>query len=58
MIQLLRVSDGQGVDAILTEVTDKHLEDTKGLWKLLLKQSGQDDEYWSWIGKSRRARFC
>jgi len=54
-IQLLRVRDGQVVDAILTEVTQKHLNDAATLWEPLLQSSGAEDEYWDWVAKSRRA---
>ena len=54
-IQLLRVRDGQVVDAILTEVTQKHLNDAETLWEPLLQGSGAEDEYWDWVAKSRRA---
>ena len=54
-IQLLRVRDGQVVDAILTEVTQKHLNDAETLWEPLLQGTGAEDEYWDWVAKSRRA---
>ena len=54
-IQLLRVRDGQVVDAILTEVTQKHLNDAATLWEPLLQSSGAEDEYWDWVAKSHRA---
>lgn len=57
IIQLLQVQDQQIVDAILTEVTDKHLEDARTLWEPILEGSGQDDEYWNWVGKSRRSKL-
>ncbi|NEQ64383.1 MAG: hypothetical protein F6K21_02575 [Symploca sp. SIO2D2] len=56
-IELLRVRDQQIVDAILTEVTEKHLQDTKTIWEPLLLGSRQEDEYWDWVGKSRRAKL-
>jgi hypothetical protein len=56
-IQLLQVQNQQVVDAILTEVTDKHLEDARTLWEPILEGSGQDDEYWNWVGKSRRSKL-
>ncbi|HIK19006.1 MAG TPA: hypothetical protein IGS53_27500 [Leptolyngbyaceae cyanobacterium M33_DOE_097] len=56
-IQLLQVQDQQVIDAILTEVTDKHLEDASTLWEPILEGSGQDDEYWYWVGKSRRSKL-
>jgi hypothetical protein len=57
IIQLLQVHDQQIVDAILTKVIDKHLEDAKTLWEPILAGSGQDDEYWNWVGKSRRSKL-
>ena len=54
-IQLFRVRDGQVVDAILTEVTQKHLNDAETLWEPLLRGTGAEDEYWDWVAKSRRA---
>jgi hypothetical protein len=56
-IQLLQVQDQQVIDAVLTEVTDKHLEDARTLWEPILEGSGQDDEYWHWVGKSRRSKL-
>ncbi|NJL57029.1 GNAT family N-acetyltransferase [bacterium] len=57
IIQLLQVQDQQIVNAILTEVTDKHFEDARTLWEPILAGSGQDDEYWNWVGKSRRSKL-
>jgi hypothetical protein len=57
IIQLYQVHSRQVVDALLTAVTDKHLEEAKTLWEPRLHQSGQDDEYWNWISKSRRAKL-
>ena len=56
-IQLLQVQDQQVVNAVLTEVTEQHLEDARTLWEPILEGSGQDDEYWNWVGKSRRSKF-
>ncbi len=56
-IQLFQVQNQQLVDAILTEVTDKHLEDANSLWEPILDGSGQDDEYWNWVRKSRMAKL-
>jgi hypothetical protein len=53
IIQLLQVRDQQIINAILTEVTDKHPEDTRTLWEPIFKGSGQDDKYWNWVDKSR-----
>lgn len=38
-------------------MNEKHLEDAKTLWEPILEESGQDDEYWNWVSKSRRARL-
>jgi len=57
LIQLLRVRDRQVVNAILTSVTEKHLEDATNLWELTLRGSGEEDEYWNWVSKSYRTQF-
>jgi hypothetical protein len=56
-IQLLRVRDIQVVDAILTSVTQKHLEDATTLWEPILRGSGEEDEYWDWVSKSYRSEL-
>ncbi|MEG4272687.1 MULTISPECIES: hypothetical protein [unclassified Microcoleus] len=56
-IQLLRVRDRQVVNAILTSVTEKHLEDATNLWEPTLRGSGEEDEYWNWVSKSYRTQF-
>ena len=54
-IALLRVEDNQTVEATLTRLTQKHLEDAKTYWEPLLKDTEQTDEYWNWQSKSRQA---
>ena len=54
-IALLRVEDNQTVEATLTSLTPKHLEDAKTYWEPLLEGTEQTDEYWNWQSKSRRA---
>lgn len=54
-VQLLRVHDRQVVDAILTEIAEKHLEDAN--WEPLLSGTRQEDEYWDWVAKSRRSKM-
>ncbi|MEQ8971561.1 MAG: GNAT family N-acetyltransferase [Coleofasciculus sp. C1-SOL-03] len=56
-IYLLRVQDRQVVNAILTEVTQKHLNDAETLWEPQLQGTGAEDEYWNWFAKSRRAKL-
>lgn len=56
-IYLLRVQDRQVVNAILTEVTQKHLNDAETLWEPQLQGTGAEDEYWDWVAKSRRAKL-
>lgn len=56
-IQLLRVRDRQVVDAILTSVAQKHLDDAATLWEPILRGSGEEDEYWDWVSKSYRTKF-
>jgi hypothetical protein len=55
IIQLFQVQNPRIVDAVLSEVTDRHLEDARLLWEPMLTGSGQDDEYWNWARKSRRS---
>jgi hypothetical protein len=56
-VKLLRLIDNQIIDAVLTTVMDKHLEDTKNLWEPLLQGTDKDDEYWDWDRKSRGAKI-
>ena len=56
-IYLLRVQNRQVVNAILTEVTQKHLNDAETLWEPQLQGTGAEDEYWNWVAKSRRAKL-
>jgi len=56
-IQLLLVQDSLVVDAIITSVTEKHLEDATLLWEPLLRDTRQEDEYWNWVKKSRMAKL-
>ncbi len=56
-VKLLRLIDNQIVDAVLTTVTDKHLEDAKTLWEPLLQGTDKDDEYWDWDRKSRGVKI-
>ncbi|NES17999.1 MAG: GNAT family N-acetyltransferase [Symploca sp. SIO3E6] len=56
-VYLLRVQDWQVVNAILTEVTQKHLNDAKILWEPQLQGTQAEDEYWDWVVKSRRAKL-
>lgn len=56
-VKLLRLIDNQIVDAVLTTVTDKHLSDATTLWEPLLQGTGEEDEYWEWKRKSRRAKI-
>lgn len=56
-VKLLRVQDNRIVDAIVTIVTQKHLDDASSLWEPLLSGTGKDDEYWDWDRKSRRAKI-
>jgi hypothetical protein len=52
-IELLRVCDRQLVEAQLSSLTDKHLQDFEQYWKPRLTASGEGDEDWDWERKHR-----
>lgn len=51
--KLLRVSDDQLVAAVLTTLTQKHLDDFETFWKSRLQTSAEEDSYWNWETKNR-----
>ena len=52
-VQILRVSDGEFVDATLSPLNDKHLADFETFWKSRLQISAEEDAHWSWVNKNR-----
>lgn len=52
-IQLFSICDRQLVEAQLSSLTDKHLQDFEQYWKPRLITSGEEDEYWDWERKHR-----
>ena len=54
-IKLLRVADDQAVDAVLTTLSQKHLDDFETFWKSRLQTSKEEDRYWDWEKKNRIA---
>lgn len=52
-IQLLRVRDGQPVNAELSALNDQHLADFETFWKNRLRSSEEEDVYWDWVKKNR-----
>ncbi|MGF1522647.1 MAG: hypothetical protein ACFBSF_10065 [Leptolyngbyaceae cyanobacterium] len=52
-IQLLRVRDGQTIDASLLPLNDQHLSDFETFWKNRLLSSDEEDAYWDWNKKNR-----
>jgi hypothetical protein len=53
-IKLLRACDGQAVDAVLSTLTNKHLDDFEVFWKPRLQQSTEGDGHWDWSKKHQR----
>ncbi|MBD2072672.1 hypothetical protein H6F86_01965 [Phormidium sp. FACHB-592] len=53
VIKLLRVADDRAVDAVLTTLNQKHLDDFETFWKARLQASNEGDRYWNWEKKNR-----
>ena len=54
-IQLIRCSDGQLVDAQLSELAERHLEDFDQMWRSQLIELSAEDKFWDWAFKKRIA---
>lgn len=52
-IQLFQSSDNRLVDATLTELTAKHLNDFETFWQDRLQNSKATDAAWDWLKKER-----
>jgi len=52
-IKLLRVSDNQAVNAVLTKLGQNHLDDFEAMWKPRLQMATEEDNHWDWIKKNR-----
>lgn len=50
-VKLLRSQDNQVVDASLTMLIDRHLDDFQVLWKPRLLPSLEEDSHWDWNTK-------
>jgi hypothetical protein len=57
-IRLLRVADDQPVDAVLTSLTQEHLDSFETLWKPRLQIATEEDRHWDWIKKNRLTASC
>jgi hypothetical protein len=44
---------GQSVQAQLYPMQQRHVEDFEEFWRSILRELGQDDEFWSWAMKKR-----
>ncbi|MEO1353908.1 MAG: GNAT family N-acetyltransferase [Cyanobacteria bacterium J06635_15] len=55
-IQIVRYSDGQLVEAVLTELAQRHLEDFNRRWRIQLVELGAEDKFWDWAYKKRIAQ--
>ena len=52
-IQIIQVQTNQLVDALLTTLTHKHLNDFEQAWKAQLRTSTEEDQFWDWEMKNR-----
>jgi hypothetical protein len=52
-IQLRRGTDGEYVEALLTAIAQCHIDDDQNLWREMLQQHQQEDQFWSWEFKRR-----
>lgn len=52
-IKILRIADNQLVTALLTEITQKHLDDFATFWKSRIKSNQEEESYWNWDIKNR-----
>ena len=52
-IQLLRGEDGQAVTALLSEISQRHIDDYQNSWREMLQRYQQEDQFWSWEFKQR-----
>ena len=52
-VKLLRSQDNQAVDASLTMLLDRHLDDFQVLWKPRLLPSLEEDSHWDWNAKHK-----
>ncbi len=50
-VKLFRVSDNQIVDAVLLDLSQKHIADFETFWKPRLKSSQEEDSHWDWLKK-------
>jgi hypothetical protein len=51
--ELLRSIDDQRVNAVITEITQKHVDDYQNTWQATLRLYRQEDKFWSWAFKKR-----
>jgi hypothetical protein len=52
-VPLIRVRDASSIVGSLVNMTIKHLNDFKGLWREQLRTSADEDQYWDWEQKQR-----
>jgi hypothetical protein len=52
-IQLARGADRQVVAALLSEITQRHIDDYQNSWQEMLQRYHQEDKFWSWEFKRR-----
>jgi Acetyltransferase (GNAT) domain len=57
-VKLLRSQDKQIVDASLTMLLDRHLDDFQVFWKPRLSFSEEEDSHWDWNTKHKATASC
>jgi hypothetical protein len=52
-VKIISSSDRQLVDANISSLSTKHLDDFERVWKPQLQSSAAEDRMWNWIAKER-----
>jgi hypothetical protein len=52
-VKILRNIDERSIDATLSNLSTKHLDDFELVWKPLLQVSVAEDRVWDWVKKER-----
>jgi hypothetical protein len=50
-VQLIRSEDNSPVEAYITELAQKHIDDYENLWRESLRTFQTEDKFWDWLFK-------
>ena len=50
-VQLIRSEDNSPVEAHITELAQKHIDDYENLWRESLRTFQTEDKFWDWVFK-------